>query len=1035
MSEPYRDRNQYLYVPARGFEGADRKLPACAWVNGDRISDDTNPRTLENPYTLTYEETDPEKPYIIVGLIDGHLLDLDVDVGDGHDVTFDGEIEDIRTLNGTLAFRSASGGPHQFLKFDRDHDGLTGVAGVDIQGDMSYGLGVITSPFHHPEYTITAEPTERVYFDDVVDHEEATLNKGFGVDLLEQETSDEPEPKSDGFEDFDADEYTPTATHSNETTSDARDVYAGLNDLNAQRVADRTIVHRWNDDASTSDGHRAFHPSWGPNCNGTANIVNRQIWQDTGSGGYGGPVVMALIDLGELNPQKASPRQARGELFGKGVDHLRELGFDLPEYTGPTGQGEHVAVLPNAPIERAQSGLGATWDWRGKTTTLTTDDVRERTHDAIASAYERGDRVLIDAIMSAGKTYGSIKAARQTGEPVTFLTGRGRDEQYEQVQEWCDERGLTSLVLPTISDCDTYSGRYEGEHEHAEQQKKIVRRWYDKGATGKDIHMHAEEELGHPLVCQGPAGARCTYKVKWEALEPEEYDVLIGHYNHAHVQSVVKSRTLVIDEFPDDTYISQFGDGLASAVTTFLKRHEHVEELPDDYADLMDARSDDARRADALSWFLDRDVDRDGTLAFEQGGHANAPIATFTLLAAAENDLGNGFEYAELPGHYGGKGGDGIGVYDREKGHVHLLTPPDIRYSSGTVALDGTPVPDMWDLVLGENLNHRQVLTDGERAEYITESQNLDIVRTTEYVKPGGLAKNVYLEEDRALLTGIADRHGENPDLITTKTAEEEYERDENGILEAVNEREHHGNIKGSNKFADSRLGAVLYSRHFGDGYVQLWGAFAGERVERGEGRGVDLEYSGIGEAIHQHMTHHETMQAVMRFGRDGKGATVYVHTNTLPDWVPVAGEGRVPRVWSDGMKQILEAANDYDQWRTSDLADHPVVEIGERQIRGHLHTLADRGLLTVRVEGRGFVWQDDGLHRVNEHGDVALPTLDTDDLSDNEVAELGRIESYTWDFRKTSEISGGQVTPTTDDERHEASRGGQTGGSLETGD
>ncbi|WP_458211010.1 hypothetical protein, partial [Haladaptatus sp. NG-SE-30] len=87
MTDQYRDRDQYLYVPASAFEGAGRKLPpkGYRWV-GD-CPDDIDPRSEENPYTLTYEETDPEKPYIIVGLIDGHMLDIDVDIGDDHEVT------------------------------------------------------------------------------------------------------------------------------------------------------------------------------------------------------------------------------------------------------------------------------------------------------------------------------------------------------------------------------------------------------------------------------------------------------------------------------------------------------------------------------------------------------------------------------------------------------------------------------------------------------------------------------------------------------------------------------------------------------------------------------------------------------------------------------------------------------------------------------------------------------------------------------------------------------------------------------------
>jgi hypothetical protein len=137
-----------------------------------------------------------------------------------------------------------------------------------------------------------------------------------------------------------------------------------------------------------------------------------------------------------------------------------------------------------------------------------------------------------------------------------------------------------------------------------------------------------------------------------------------------------------------------------------------------------------------------------------------------------------------------------------------------------------------------------------------------------------------------------------------------------------------------------------------------------------------------------------------MRFGRDGNGAVVYVHTNTLPDWVPIAGEGRVVDVWSDGMKQVVTAGAELGTWRTRDLVEHPDVEVGERQIRKHLHALAERGCLRVEVEGRGFVWEDDGLHRLSEHGDMELDVVSLDELTETEVAELARSSIYTWEFR-----------------------------------
>jgi hypothetical protein len=155
-------------------------------------------------------------------------------------------------------------------------------------------------------------------------------------------------------------------------------------------------------------------------------------------------------------------------------------------------------------------------------------------------------------------------------------------------------------------------------------------------------------------------------------------------------------------------------------------------------------------------------------------------------------------------------------------------------------------------------------------------------------------------------------------------------------------------------------------------------------------------------------MREHETLQAAMRFGRDGNGAAVYVHTATLPEWVPRAGEGRVVRTRSDGERQVINAARDLGMWTTAELAAHPDVSVGERQVRDHLARLVDDGVISRAVEGCGFVWRDDGLHRLGEHGEVELAPVDPADLSDEKSAELARSTIYTWEFRTSDANQAG---------------------------
>ena len=684
-----------------------------------------------------------------------------------------------------------------------------------------------------------------------------------------------------------------------------------------------------------------------------------------------------LMAAGDLQGGWKLPRQAYNAALETVPD---EYGVD----PGRRRLAEHTTILP--PGVRDLTTAASEWDWKHTSRhddTLTVQDAHERTAAAIADAYTTGDRVLVEALPTMGKSYGAVKATADTDTQVSIFTGRGHKEQYQQLREWCDDHGLDYYTLPSFTrDCDTANG------EHGDDWKDTVRGWYHRGATPKEIHKSAEYVLDRPLPCQEHEGQQCPYASKWD-FEPDDYDVLIGHYAHAHKPKATTGRTVVFDEFPD-AYETRLGPELQGAVSYWL---QVTDDMPfDSYTDLLENRSDQRRRADALLWFTEHGVEPDETHVFDDANaHAAAPLAVFTLLAG--DDLGNGFERADLDDV-------GLGVFDRHQGGVSVLQPPALKYASGVVALDGTPTRQMWELALGEPLNHRPVLHAGERAEYIRSALNLNLVRTTEYVKPYNSSSHINTSQDAALLEAIADKHGERPSVITTTTAEHEYDTD--GVLEHVDDTKHYGNILGSNEFSDTRVGAVIGSNHYGDRYIKKWGAYAGEPVERGDEKGAGLTYGGFGDDILQHMREHDTLQAAMRFGRDGNGAVVYVHTDTLPEWVPLAGEGRVLTTWSDGRRQVIDALADLEAPTTAEIADHPAVEIGLRGVFEHLETLADRGVLDRRQDdrdGRRLVWRDNGIDRLGDHGETDIDRISLDDLTDDEVQELARSTLYTWEF------------------------------------
>jgi len=145
-----------------------------------------------------------------------------------------------------------------------------------------------------------------------------------------------------------------------------QDVFDALDELDVEDVADRTIVHQWTDRASgmrdnSGDGKRAFVPIWGPNAeSGNANFIDREkgIWVDTGDDYSGGPVKMALI--AEENWDRG--RTPRGEDFGRGLDYLREMGFEIPIHTPDsnslTTDGEEYEQMPYWAVRKAAVALG-----------------------------------------------------------------------------------------------------------------------------------------------------------------------------------------------------------------------------------------------------------------------------------------------------------------------------------------------------------------------------------------------------------------------------------------------------------------------------------------------------------------------------------------------------------------------------------------------------------------------------------------------------------------------------------------------------
>lgn len=814
------------------------------------------------------------------------------------------------------------------------------------------------------------------------------------LDILDENDQLPERPPKPPEERFDASEYEADATASGETANDIRDLYAALDRLDTHHVADKTIVHRWNDNASTSDGTRAFAPTWGKNSNGTANVVNDKVWYDSGDeGGYGGPVVMALIDAGEMNHRNASPRKATGADWWTGVEHLRDLGFEIPELdeSGRDGGREIIATLPNSPRTRAAT-KGSQWHdnrhGEQSSSAPSQQELYDRVRGAINDGMERWDQFVLDAIMGGGKTYNFFGALADRGEQGAYFAPR--IELYEQAVDYAEANDIPRddcYILPSIKrHCGTWGG------EHGEEQEHLVKRLYRLGVQPKTIHNLLADELG----CKRNDSGKCEYEHKCD-FEPDEYQVLIGHYAHAHLPHVTKQRHCAFDEDPQNAFTTYLGGSeLIKGVNAFLGLHDSPPF--NGWDDLIQHRNDDERREEGLAWFdrpeFDFEPDERNAVRFEdEGFHAYAPLAVYTILSAEPIEDGYSFERTPLPGL-----GNSAQFFTTSEQHgehyVELSTPPDLQYANAIIALDGTPlvqdgVPVEWKNALDRPMGYRQVLTDGERTEFLRETQGNVYLQTSEFIKPYSSGRWNHIEEDAALLAAVRESYGDGdpPVVFTDKKVRDEYEDagfEREGLAETF---DHPGNLRGSDEYGDCRLAVQLGSSHHGDHEVRRRAAMLGETVAP-EGKGVERTMgSELGDKLVYQMREAQSAQNALRVGRDGNGSLFVFDTCAFPDWIPVEEGVADVSMWNETEQTVCDVWGEFTESEHSRGVDSAsVIEAFDgsttsQYIRRCLNRLADRGYLEKNPDpedGRKSVWTDSGLAELGDHqtAEIELPDV-----------------------------------------------------------
>ncbi|QSW98168.1 hypothetical protein [Haloterrigena alkaliphila] len=634
--------------------------------------------------------------------------------------------------------------------------------------------------------------------------------------------------------------------------------------------------------------------------------------------------------------------------------------------------------------------------------------VRKATKKLVDDAYDKAKPVLIEAPPNSGKTTSAIEAAVSSDKPVTYLAGR--TDLYEEAKQLCDDLDLRYEVIPSPHrHCPTFRGENAGD-------EGSVAQLYNKGYSGRKVHSLPSSVADTP--CNDGQG-RCEYIQRLRKIDRElsEIDLLVGHHKHSQRPSYVKGRVVILDEFNPDPFLERYPspetkrspNHPGDIVRHFLERiAEEDEDFPaelNDLTDLIVKRHDSEVRQEALDWFKEngasqraaRDFDfLDVTTYRHDAANLIAPFLTLSILCMEK--LSPGIERApptdnqELYDEWieTGVRRNWKCIRDRNTGEMYVLKPPLLEGAAQVIGLDALPSLELWNLVFGadEEFQHETIIPREDLATYLDSALNMTLVQIGDGMHhyAGGRISN---RDEQRFRTVQALEQGRFT-LISTKKALKEYER--RGLIEKYVKNGHsetdlspvaknYATVRSSNEFEKERLGVVSGTPYPGDDIVELWSGLCGQPTSS-EGSGIEKSFEGIGEEVFRYFTHHQVIQAVLRFGRhksvinDG-GSTIYVNTKAVPAWFSPTTEIEIQtdKKQTAIVETLIHASHTDSRKPLSQQTVNTLVEllksrddigeISEEHVRETLRRLHDRNLITVRENaGRGgadlFQWDGD---------------------------------------------------------------------------
>jgi hypothetical protein len=228
----------------------------------------------------------------------------------------------------------------------------------------------------------------------------------------------------------------------------------------------------------------------------------------------------------------------------------------------------------------------------------------------------------------------------------------------------------------------------------------------------------------------------------------------------------------------------------------------------------------------------------------------------------------------------------------------------------------------------------------------------MEIVQTTEYIKPYSSGEYVTKQADSKLINIVANDHSKEVPIISTLAALEQFDDSELPIKDKMN----FASVESNNKFKDEDVGIVLGSPEWKiHKQVKLIGAFMKNCISYNGCKGTEKSFGEVGDPIMEAFREDMVGQAILRFGRDSEvsQSTVYAHTAAIPDDIPVSKtfDSEMGGSYTSTAEQIRRymSRTDKEVFETSGICD--AVESHDKHI---MKELKEKSIFERVVNGTG---------------------------------------------------------------------------------